>query len=268
MFFVLSKVGGFFLAPSNALLILAFLGAGLLMLRLPRLGGAALALALLGIAACGWGPLANWLILPLENRFPRPAASASPPDGIIVLGGALSDRVSALRGSGLEMTEAGDRVLAMISLAQAFPQARIVFSGGSGSLVFASPVAEAALVGGLAESFGLAPGRVEVESGSRNTAENAVFSRELAAPKPGETWWLVTSAYHMPRAIGAFRAAGFNVTAYPVDYRAAEDDWFLPFRRIGEGLQRTDIAFREWVGLLAYRFTGRIDTLFPGPEPG
>ncbi|MBZ8132542.1 YdcF family protein [Afifella sp. IM 167] len=266
MFFIVSKVGGFFLAPSNALLVLALLGGALLLLRFRLFGGAALTTSLVLLAACGWGPVANWLILPLENRFERPSADAPAPDGIIILGGALSDRVSSLRGSGLELTEAGDRVLAMIELARAYPKARIVFSGGTGLLVLDSPESEASLIGSVAEDLGLAPGRVELEPDSRNTAENARFSKRLVEPKPDETWWLVTSAYHMPRAIGCFRAAGFPVTAYPVDYRAAADDWLLPFSRIGAGLERTDIAAREWAGLLAYRLTGRVSSLFPGPQ--
>jgi len=266
MFFVVSKIGGFFLAPSNALLVLGILGGALLLAKFRMIGGAAIGLSFLGLAACGWGPVANWLILPLENRFERPPDTAPAPDGIVFLGGALSDRVSSLRGSGLELTEAGDRVLAMIELARAYPEARIVFSGGTGMLMLGSPVPEAELVGRLSESFGLGEGRVEIEARSRNTAENATFSRELVKPQPGETWWLVTSAYHMPRAVGCFRAAGFPVTAYPVDYRAAADDWFIPFRRVGEGLERTDIAFREWAGLVAYRLTGRVSSFFPAPQ--
>jgi uncharacterized SAM-binding protein YcdF (DUF218 family) len=77
---------------------------------------------------------------------------------------------------------------------------------------------------------------------------------------------LVTSAYHMPRAIGTFRRVGFAVEAYPVDYRTRGiEDLARPFPNLGEGLRRGDIAMREWVGLLMYRLAGRTNALFPAP---
>ncbi len=86
----------------------------------------------------------------------------------------------------------------------------------------------------------------------------------MAAPKPGERWLLVTSAYHMPRAVGAFRKVGFEVEAYPVDYRTHGNLW-IPFDDAASGLRRTDTATREWVGLLVYWLTGKSSALFPRP---
>ncbi len=72
----------------------------------------------------------------------------------------------------------------------------------------------------------------------------------------------------MPRAIGVFRAAGFPVEAYPVDWRTrGPGDALRPFESLGRGIERSDTAAHEWVGLLIYWLTGRIDTIFPGPEP-
>jgi uncharacterized SAM-binding protein YcdF (DUF218 family) len=116
------------------------------------------------------------------------------------------------------------------------------------------------------EALGVAAERITAEEQSRNTIENAVFSRLLANPKPGERWLLVTSAYHMPRAMAAFGAAGFAVEAYPVDWRTRGPiDAFRPFSSLGDGLRRTDTAMHEWVGLLTYRLTGKTAALFPGP---
>jgi uncharacterized SAM-binding protein YcdF (DUF218 family) len=105
-----------------------------------------------------------------------------------------------------------------------------------------------------------------VEAQSRDTAENAVFAKRLIAPKPGERWLLVTSAFHMPRAIGAFRQAGFPVEAYPVNYRTDgwEDLWVFSGSLMG-GTGGTDKAVHEWLGLFAYWVTGRTPVLFPGP---
>jgi uncharacterized SAM-binding protein YcdF (DUF218 family) len=116
------------------------------------------------------------------------------------------------------------------------------------------------------EDLGVAAERITAEEQSRNTIENAVFSRLIARPKPGERWLLVTSAYHMPRAMAAFRAAGFAVEAYPVDWGTrGPADAMRPFALLSDGLHRTDIAVHEWVGLLAYRLSGRTAELFPSP---
>jgi uncharacterized SAM-binding protein YcdF (DUF218 family) len=104
-----------------------------------------------------------------------------------------------------------------------------------------------------------------LERQSRNTYENAVFSKAMVMPKQGERWLLVTSAYHMPRSVGLFRKAGFPIEPYPVDWRVSNISDFEIFAV--QGLRRTDIAVREWVGLVTYRLRGRIDRLFPGPNP-
>ncbi len=105
-----------------------------------------------------------------------------------------------------------------------------------------------------------------MERRSRNTQENAEFSKAIAAPKSGERWLLVTSAYHMPRSVGLFRKAGFAVEPYPVDWRAGKRADILTFSPVAvDGLERTDIGIREWIGLLAYWVTGKIDDLLPGP---
>ncbi len=151
-------------------------------------------------------------------------------------------------------------------MARRYPTARIVFSSGSANLI-ETPVAEAPIAGDLLEDFGTARSRIVIESESRTTAENATFTRKLISPKPGERWLLVTSAFHMPRSIGAFRKAGFDVEAYPVDWRTRGwSDGLTLFTMLSAGLARTDVAVHEWVGLIAYWATGRTSELFPGPR--
>ena len=107
-----------------------------------------------------------------------------------------------------------------------------------------------------------------MERRSRNTQENAEFSKAIAKPSDGERWLLVTSAFHMPRSVGLFRKAGFAVEPYPVDWRVGSTAKLLNFSPLAvEGLERTDTAVREWIGLVAYWITGKIDALLPGPQP-
>jgi|FEC22Drversion2_1045045.scaffolds.fasta_scaffold00008_48 uncharacterized SAM-binding protein YcdF (DUF218 family) len=266
MFFYLSKIAWFLLQPSNLLLTMAAAGAlALLAGRLRRLGRWLLGLGLTGLIICAFSPLGQWLILPLEERFPAWQANSIPPDGIILLGGSFETVTSSARGS-VALNETAERVVEFAALSRRYPRARLVFTGGSGRLLFDEGT-EADLAGRLLAGLGVDPDRIELEGRSRNTHENAVYTRELVQPGDGETWLLVTSAWHMPRAIGSFRAAGFPVEAYPVDFRTRgwQDVW-RPFDSASEGLRRIDVAMREWVGLVAYYLTGKSSEPLPGPD--
>jgi uncharacterized SAM-binding protein YcdF (DUF218 family) len=260
VFFLVSKLVGFVVAPTNALILLLLFGVATLRWRFGR---RLVALAAVLFVVCGLSPLPNLVIAPLEQRFPRWDAGRGAPDGILVLGGAIDTAAFALRGD-IALNEAAERLTEAVALARAYPQARLVISGGEGALV-PSNGAEADAARLLLERLGVAPERIEVENRSRNTVENAMFSKALIVPKPGERWLLITSGWHMPRAIGCFRAAGFAVEAYPVDFRTPGQGRLWPFFFASDGLRRLDMASREWIGLASYYLTGRIDTPFPAP---
>lgn len=263
MFFMLSKVLGFFTQPSNVLAVIGMLGAVLLTTRFTRAGKRFLVTSVVLLAVCGLLPLGNALMLPLEERFPPWQPARGAPDGVVVLGGALDPVVSDSRGESA-LIEGAERMTAMVKLAGRYPAARIVFSGGAGNLLGGATEAEYAKR--LLMNLGVPAERIELEDRSRNTVENAVFTRALVNPNPNERWLLVTSAAHMPRAIGTFRQAGFPIEAYPVDWRTTGMvDLVIPFSNLGYGLRMTDTAVHEWMGLVIYWLTGRIPELFPGP---
>src|SRR3954463_7675759 len=264
MFFVLAKILGFFALPSNILISLGILGVLLMATRFARAGRRLAVITLVLLVIAGWSPLGNALILPLEERFPPWDESRGAPTGIICLGGAVDTVVSPVRGE-VGLNEAAERMTAVAELARRFPQARVVFSGGSGRIIF-DGVSEASLAARLFASFGIASERITLEGKSRDTLENARFTKALVQPRPGERWLLVTSAHHMPRAVGGFRAAGFPVEAFPVDYRTrGAVDLARPCPPLSDGLRRTDTAAREWIGLVMYRLAGRTAELFPVP---
>ncbi|HEX8164654.1 MAG TPA: YdcF family protein [Beijerinckiaceae bacterium] len=264
MFYAASKVLWFLATPSNLLPALGLVGVVLMLTRLRRTGLALALVGTLGVLAAGLSPLATWAILPLEERFPPFRDDGLAVDGIVVLGGAVEAEETLKRGQ-LTVNEAGERVIALGDLARRHPAAKIVFSGGGGTLLFDEP-AESQALARFAATLGVPRDRLILEERSRTTRENALFSRPLADPRPGERWLLVTSAWHMPRAMGTFRQAGFPVTAYPVDYRTAgAKDAARPFAFTANGLRRLDIAVKEWLGLAAYRLAGYTDALLPGP---
>jgi uncharacterized SAM-binding protein YcdF (DUF218 family) len=266
VFFLLSKTLGFMLLPANFLIGAGVIGAILLATRWALLGRRLLIAAVVLLAICGFSPLGNWLLYPLEQRFPPWDAARGVPDGIIVLGGSIDPEISAAHGRAA-LTHAADRLIAAAALARRYPNARIVFSGGNANLVSDDTAKEADYALSLFESLGIPRERLTMERRSRNTQENAEFSKALVDPKDGERWLLVTSAYHMPRSVGLFRKAGFAVEPYPVDWRVGEASDLLKFGPVAlDGLERTDIAMREWIGLTAYWASGKIDQWFPGPS--
>jgi uncharacterized SAM-binding protein YcdF (DUF218 family) len=264
LFFFLSKTIGKMLLPTNFLIGVGVIGVLLLATRLASFGRRLMIFSILLLAICGFSPVGNWLLYPLESRFPAWDAARGAPDGIIILGGSIDANLSAAHGGAVVRSEA-DRIIAAAALARQYPNARILFTGGSANLI-SNDAREADYVGALFESLGIPKARLMTERRSRNTQENAEFSKAMAAPKSGERWLLVTSAFHMPRSVGLFRKAGFPVEAYPVDWRLAGAGDLLDFTNVAvDGLARTDIGAREWLGLIAYWATGKTDTLLPGP---
>lgn len=265
MFYAASKLFWFVFQPSSLLWLAIAAGAALLHTAHVRAGRRLIWMGVLGVLVLGLSPLGGVLIEPLEDRFPRPGLSgAERVDGIIVLGGAEDMRVGGLRGL-IALNEAGERLSEAVLLARKFPAAKVVFSGGSAELIQTKPP-EAEGARRFFLDFGIEPSRLVLEDRSRTTYENAELTRNILQPKAGERWLLVTSASHIPRAMGCFRKAGFEVMAFPVDYRSAGwDDLIRPFSSIPEGLRRVDFIFKEYIGLLSYYLSGRTDALFPAP---
>jgi uncharacterized SAM-binding protein YcdF (DUF218 family) len=264
MFFVLSKIFWFFVQPLNLAIFL--LAAGLIAgaFRRTRLMTAAMAAAFLMLALATWTSLGQLLLSPLESRFTRPELPARV-DGIIVLGGGLEGAINLARG-GYELNAGGDRYVEAAILARRFPEARVVVTGGTGTLVLEGE-GDGATAPRLLTALGVSADRLVLENESRNTYENAIFAKRLVAPEAGQTWLLVTSAFHMPRAMALFGKAEFAVLPWPVDYRTSGREGVGLFAdNPVDSLQATTIALREWIGLAAYWLSGRIDRPFPAHE--
>jgi uncharacterized SAM-binding protein YcdF (DUF218 family) len=264
VFFILAKVLWFLLQPSSLMLGSVIAGVTLLRTKWQRTARGLVWGGLAALLVGGLSPLGDLLIRPLEGRFPRAEIGGAAITGIIVLGGAEDSR-AAETPQLAPLNEAAERYTEAVALARRLPQARLVFTGGSGMLVATGPQ-EADVAGRLFEALGVARERITLETKSRDTHENAALTARLVNPKPGERWLLVTSAWHMPRAIACFRQAGFKVEPWPVDHRAAGGLSVLRLQKsIPEGLRRIDFVVREYVGLVVYYATGRTGALWPGP---
>lgn len=265
MFFYAAKMLWFLAQPSSAIAIALTLGTILAATAAwHRLGRWLLIGGLVALVVCGLSPLSDALIVPLENRFERPdLARGGRIAGIIVLGGAEDSRSDPPRElAGLN--EAAERLTEAVALTRQFPEARLVFTGGSAA-VLTTELPESATMARLLEALGVPKERITLESRSRDTYENAVFTKQLVDPRPGQRWLLITSGWHMPRAIGCFRKAGFPVEPWPVDYRTSGRVEIWPNPAITVGLKQIDFVTREYVGLVMYYLTGRTSALLPGP---
>jgi uncharacterized SAM-binding protein YcdF (DUF218 family) len=266
--FIFSKIGFELVRPGNVLLLILAVGTVLLWLqgdRKRRWGRALISTATLAVLIVVATPLPDWLLAPLENRFPMPDKLPERIDGIVVLGGAIDEIVTAARGK-IALTPQAARLTEAMSLARLHPEAKVLFAGGSGRWL-GPAIAEAQIAGRFFGEIGLDPKRLVLEDRSRNTYENAIYAKRLANPKPGERWVLITSASHMPRAMGCFRAQGWDVIPFPVDYRTAADPRSPHLFDLAAATANLDSAVKEWSGLVAYRLMGRTDSLFPGPAP-
>lgn len=265
MSFVLSKVLWPLATPSNLLALLIMAGAALLLTRWRKAGRRLLIGVGLGVALLMVLPVDSWLAMPLEARFPAVTELPGSVDGVVVLGGGVY-RPPMEELAGAQLNSAADRIAALFVLGNRYPAAQLIYTGGDSSLF--GDVREADLVEALLQRMGFDVGRVKFERNSRNTYENAVNTLALAQPKRDETWLLVTSAIHMPRAVGVFRAAGWNAIPVPVDIRYKQEFGLLdPGPTLGGRLSGIDLAVHEWVGLVAYRLLGYSDSLLPGAGP-
>jgi uncharacterized SAM-binding protein YcdF (DUF218 family) len=242
MTYYVSKVFWLLAAPTGALVLISAIAA-----LWAVLGSSNCANWLAAAAACvlvigAFTPIGLALTVPLANRFPfSPPDSQAPPDGIIILAGGGHDVIDAVS-----------------TLSQDYPKARLTFSGFS--------AADKNLIKRLA-NLGSDPARINMQPQPRTTSEDALYSAALLKPKPSERWLLVTSAMHMPRAVGCFRAAGFQVEPYPVEPMTGGLPGLLALFATGSSaLIQFDRAVKEWIGLIAYRLMGKTDALFPGPS--
>jgi uncharacterized SAM-binding protein YcdF (DUF218 family) len=250
--------------PVSLTLILLILGFLLTFTRLRKTARLSILLGILILGISAFTSVGYMMADALENRFARPATPPANVIGIIVLGGGMDSDVNTIR-QGYELNRSGDRFVEALRLALAYPEAQVLISGG-GSVLAADLETEATAGARLFAAFGIPPDRLILEDNSRTTGENVQRIRELVSPAPGDTWLLVTSAFHMPRSVGLFRQAGLDIVPWPADYLStgAEGFGFRPGQP-AENVSVTSMALREWAALLSYWATGRIPELLPGP---
>lgn len=263
--FLVSKLFWPVVQPLSLAFLLCVAAAAFAFAGWRRFGGTLALLAALLLCVTLYTSAGGVALQVLEARFAKPAEEPQNLTCIIVLGGALENEVTTGRG-GIEINQAGERYLEALRLALRHPQVRILVSGGDGSIGGAYE-GEAGASERLFSAFGVPPDRLVKENLSRTTYENSLQTKDVLAVEGLTDCLLVTSAFHMPRSMALFRKAGIPVTPWPVDYRTSGIlKISFDFTQPTTNAQLTSTAVREWLGLLGYYVTGRIDSVFPAAE--
>jgi len=265
LFFITSKIVWAFLSPMNIIIALVCLAAVLLWCNKVALAKTVLTLLLIVNLPLLVYPVSDSLIYPLEQRFQQPDMMPTEVDGIIVLGGAEELKIS-VSWHRAEVSGAADRYIAAAELANIYPDIPVIYTGGSGLVRFqtndgtGADTAQTLLV-----NVGIEQSRLIIESQSRNTHENFQLIHALL-PKKAGNYFLITSAFHMPRSVGLAQQNNINVIPYPVDYRSnkpALRQWDMNYHA---HMSVLEIAWREWIGLTVYFITGKTAAWLPKPE--
>jgi uncharacterized SAM-binding protein YcdF (DUF218 family) len=259
------EAGKTILVPSLMLVTALVIGVVLLWSPLSRVGRWLCTIAAIVVLLCAIGPLSSWVARPLETRFPPIQQLPGGTTGIILLGGAFEPALT-IDWNQPQLNSHAERITAFLALARQYPNLQLIFSGGPAAFD-SERVTESDLARDLFASLGMNVDRVQFEDRSRNTCENAIYTAQLVKPHEDQKWVLITSAMDMPRAVGAFRRAGFRVIPYPVDYTTGKSGSLDFSLTIARNLGSFDHAVHEWLGLLAYYLMNYTDSLFPGPAP-
>lgn len=198
---------------------------------------------------------------PLESRFQTNPQLPVQVDGIIVLSGAEATELSHLWEQ-VELGAAAERGLTFLTLAKQYPNAKLVFTGGTGSLLNqehkAADVAEKLFI-----NLSFDTKRIIFERESRNTYENVLYSKNILKPKKNKNWILITTSWHMPRSVGIFCKNNWPVIPYPVDHQTQKGNLFRIDFDLAKNLKTLKTAIKEWIGLFAYYLSGKTTSFLP-----
>jgi len=261
IFFYLSKVIWILISPDSLLLILIILSLILFYIGKSKQANILLATVVSILTIISLLPIGEWLLYPLESQFKHNPELPKQIDGIIVLSGAENTVLSHVWEQ-VELNSASERDLMFLSLANKYPKAKLIFTGGTGNLS-QQTYKGADVAKKLFKQLNFKTERIIFERESRNTYENIIYSKKIIKPNKNEKWIVITTSWHMPRSIGIFCKAEWITIPYPVDHQTNKDNLFRIDFDLANNLLILKKGIKEWVGLFAYYATGKTTSIYP-----
>ena len=261
LFFYISKLIWLLVSPDSLLLIIIIISLALLYIGKTKFVKKLLTLTSVLLFFIAFFPAGEWLLYPLESRFQTNPSLPKKIDGIVILSGAEAPELSHMWDQ-VEIGAAAERDLAFLNLARQYPNAKLIFTGGTGSLTKQDyKAADVAKKLFKQQNFDIK--RIMFERDSRNTYENAIYSKDIAKPLKNENWILITTSWHMPRSVGIFCKEKWPVIPYPVDHQSYRNSLFRVNFNLSGNLDTLKTGIKEWLGLFAYYLSGKTTSLLP-----
>ena len=261
LFFYISKLTWLLVSPDSLLLVLIILSLVFLYVGKQKLAKLILSTASGFLIIIAFLPVGEWLLYPLESRFQTNPNLPDKIDGIVVLSGAENAELSHMWNQ-VELNAAIERDLTFMTIAKQYPNAKLLFTGGTGSLT-KQEYKSADVAKNLFKQLSFDTAKIIFERKSRNTYENIIYSKDLVKPIKNENWVLITTGWHMPRSVGIFCKAEWPVIPYPVDHQSNKENLVRIDFDLANNLYELKTAIKEWLGLFAYYLSGKTTSFFP-----
>mgnify|MGYP001416729970 FL=1 len=257
MSFYLSKILWLIVNPFNIFIFITLFTMFLYFINFRRLSLIIYLINFIFIALISFLPIGSYLTYIIEKEFHTNTKFPEQVDGILILGGATNpllfkefDQIS-LNGS-------AERLVESVMIIRKFEKAKVIFSGGSG-IVNRSDLGHSQVAKLFYKKIGVDINKIFFEDKSRNTYENIIYSKKIAKPKKNENWLLITSAFHMKRALLIAEKNNWKLIPYAVDFKNVKEFKVIPNLNLLSNLNSFQSGLHEWLGLVSYYLMGRTD---------
>ena len=260
MTFLLSKILWILFAPFNLILLLIILASIFSFLNFILFSRIFYLTAILFFLISGVIPSGAFLMYQLERDYYNQVSLPGTIDGILILSGATKPYLTKVHNQ-ISINSNGERLIESAVLIKKYPKAKVIFSGGSGTILdYEFTHSEAAKI--FYQNLEIDSNRINFENKSRNTYENILFSKNIANPKVDENWVLVTSAFHLKRAINISEKISWNLIPYPTDFKQPKKfNWKFEYNLL-DNLVRFRQGSHEWLGIIVYYLMGKTSKIF------
>ena len=260
MSFYLSKILWLVLNPFNIFILFTIVTIFLYLISFKRTSIAIFFINSLYLFIISVLPIGNYLIYKIEKDYHSQSSIPDRLDGILILGGVTNPSMYK-EFNEISVNGSAERLIESVSLIKRFNKSKVIFSGGSG-IINRPDLGHSQVAKSFYKKVGLDESRIIFEDNSRNTYENILFSKKIAQPKKNENWLLITSAYHMKRALLIGSKNNWEFIPYAVDFKNKRKFKFVPSLNLLSNINSLQYGSHEWLGLISYYLMNRTDKIF------